>query len=67
LITTSAATPATGRDMRTASRKRRFIRLRSTAPPSARPTVNPIRSPCGADTLVRVPSRVSTVASALGQ
>jgi len=28
LITTSAATPAGGRDMRTASRRRRFMRLR---------------------------------------
>jgi hypothetical protein len=45
LITTSALAPASGRVSRTASRKRRFIRLRSTAPPSPRPTVNPMRSP----------------------
>jgi hypothetical protein len=45
LITTSALAPASGRVNRTASRKRRFIRLRSTAPPSARLTVNPMRSP----------------------
>ena len=45
LITTSAATPASGRDLRTASRKRRFMRLRCTAPPRARPTVNPTRRP----------------------
>jgi hypothetical protein len=49
LITTSAATPQGGEDKRTASRKRRFMRLRCTAPPSARPTVNPTRSPCDAD------------------
>src|ERR1700674_1775116 len=45
LITTSAFTPLAGRVSRTASRKRRFIRLRCTAPPSARPTVNPMGSP----------------------
>jgi hypothetical protein len=45
LMTTSALAPTGGRVSRTASRNRRFIRLRSTAPPSARPTVNPMRSP----------------------
>src|ERR1700693_2252740 len=45
LMTTSAFAPASGRVSRTASRKRRFIRLRCTAPPSARPTVNPLRGP----------------------
>jgi hypothetical protein len=45
LMTTSAATPSDGTAMRTASRKRRFMRLRCTAPPSARPTVNPTRRP----------------------
>src|SRR6266571_4979886 len=45
LMTTSALALAAGRVSRTASRKRRFIRLRCTAPPSARLTVNPIRSP----------------------
>ncbi len=44
-MTTSAAGPATGLVSRTASRKRRFIRLRCTAPPKARPTVNPTRNP----------------------
>ncbi len=48
LITTSTATGAPGRVNRTASRSRRFMRFRSTAPPSTRPTVNPTRSPCGA-------------------
>ena len=43
LMTTSALDPAIGRVSRTASRRRRFIRLRCTAPPSARPTVNPMR------------------------
>jgi hypothetical protein len=45
LMTTSAATPVVGRVMRTASRRRRFMRLRWTAPPRARPTVNPMRRP----------------------
>ena len=36
---------------RTASRKRRFMRLRTTAPPSTLPTVNPTRTPC------RLPAR----------
>ena len=45
LMTTSAFGVARGRVSRTASRKRRFIRLRCTAPPRARPTVNPMRSP----------------------
>lgn len=45
LITTSAAKPDSVRDNRTASRRRRLMRLRCTAPPSARPTVNPMRSP----------------------
>jgi len=58
LITTSAPTPAHERvpARRTASRKRRFMRLRSTAPPKARPTVNPTREPelCGTDTLSAV-------------
>ena len=45
LMTMSALTSAGGRDNRTASRSRRFMRLRSTAPPRARPTVNPTRSP----------------------
>jgi hypothetical protein len=45
LMTTSAATPAGSPHSRTASRKRRFIRLRCTAPPRARPTVNPMRGP----------------------
>lgn len=49
LMTTSAATPAGGRVMRTASRKRRFVRFRWTAPPRARPTVKPMRRPWGAD------------------
>jgi len=44
-ITTSASTFDGGCESRTASRKRRFMRLRSTAPPSARLTVNPTRSP----------------------
>jgi hypothetical protein len=35
LMTTSAFAPASGRVSRTASRKRRFIRLRCTAPPRA--------------------------------
>jgi hypothetical protein len=43
--TTSAFAPAGVSVSRTASRKRRFIRLRCTAPPRARPTVNPIRGP----------------------
>jgi len=51
LITTSAPWPGTGRVRRTASRKRRFMRLRWTAPPSARPTVNPTRRPEVAGTL----------------
>src|ERR1700686_1535712 len=47
LITPSTA-PAlfsTERRSRTASRNRRLIRFRSTAPPSTRPTVNPTRAP----------------------
>ena len=51
LITTSAPGPGRGRVRRTASRKRRFMRLRWTAPPRARPTVNPIRRPGIAGTL----------------
>src|SRR6202050_3695426 len=45
LMTTSAAIAVSGSVMRTASRKRRFMRLRWTAPPRARPTVNPTRRP----------------------
>src|SRR5580765_2228854 len=45
LITTSAFGPGRGRLRRTASRRRRFMRFRCTAPPKARPTVNPTRSP----------------------
>lgn len=43
LMTTSAAILFCGRRRRTASRSRRFMRLRSTAPPNARLTVNPTR------------------------
>jgi len=45
LMTTSTAGLGIGRVKRTDSRKRRFIRLRSTAPPRARLTVNPTRIP----------------------
>ena len=45
LITTSTAGPGDVRLKRTASRNRRFMRFRSTAPPSARPTVKPTRIP----------------------
>jgi hypothetical protein len=45
LITTSTETFGTDSCSRTASRKRRFMRLRSTAPPNARPTVKPMRIP----------------------
>jgi len=45
LITTSASGPGRGRLRRTASRRRRFVRFRCTAPPRTRPTVNPTRSP----------------------
>ena len=48
LITTSALTAEGIRESRTASRSRRFMRFRCTAPPSARPTVNPTRVPEGA-------------------
>src|ERR1700690_709511 len=46
LITTSMepADASAERCSRTASRKRRLIRLRSTAPPSTRPTVKPMRA-----------------------
>src|SRR5580692_8400858 len=47
LITTSTehAPRSTERRNRTASRRRRLIRFRCTAPPSTRPTVNPTRAP----------------------
>src|SRR5581483_6452085 len=45
LITTSTGKFKALRLKRAASRRRRFRRLRWTAPPSARPTVNPIRGP----------------------
>ena len=45
LMTTSAGISVPGRVRRTASRRRRFMRLRWTAPPRARPTVNPTRRP----------------------
>ena len=61
LITTSAATPFGGLDRRTASRKRRFMRLRCTAPPRTRPTVNPMRSPCGAGTPARFFAHISAL------
>jgi len=44
LMTTSTAVFSARRSKRTASRKRRLIRLRSTAPPSNRPTVKPKRT-----------------------
>lgn len=66
LITTSAAAPAGGSVMRTASRRRRFMRLRWTAPPNARPTVNPTRSPCAAGALIFV-SCASAAVSGRGQ
>src|SRR5882762_7214681 len=46
-ITTSIGGALTGRVIRTASRIRRRMRLRSTAPPSARLTVKPMRRPVG--------------------
>jgi len=48
LTTTSTGSETAGQCKRTDSRNRRFMRLRSTAPPSTRPTVNPMRrpSPC---------------------
>lgn len=67
LMTTSAEIPCTGRVMRTASRKRRFMRLRCTAPPSARPTVNPTRSPCGGGVPARVSADIASVVSGLRQ
>lgn len=45
LITTSTANGNSARCCRMASRVLRLIRLRSTAPPSTRPTVVPIRGP----------------------
>jgi len=45
LMTTSASTVTGGRDSRTASRNRRRMRLRCTAPPKARLTVKPTRTP----------------------
>ena len=45
LMTTSTGIPRPGQCKRTASRNRRFMRLRSTAPPSTRPTVNPTQAP----------------------
>jgi hypothetical protein len=45
LMTTSTFNFVGGCERRTASRRRRFIRLRCTAPPRARPTVNPTRRP----------------------
>src|SRR6267378_6386139 len=47
LITTSTAPVpfSTERRSRTASRNRRLIRFRVTAPPSTLPTVNPMRAP----------------------
>lgn len=53
LTTTSTAGITAGQQARTDARSRRFIRLRSTAPPRARLTVKPIRMPaatrrCGA-------------------
>jgi hypothetical protein len=45
LMTTSAPTSPGKPQSRTASRNRRFMRLRCTAPPRARPTVNPMRGP----------------------
>src|SRR5258707_12692622 len=51
LITTSTAPASfsTERRSRTASRSRRLIRFRSTAPPSTRPTVNPTRALCSGE------------------
>jgi hypothetical protein len=45
LITTSTNGGTSGQQLRTDSRKRRFIRFRSTAPPRARLTVKPMRIP----------------------
>ena len=45
LNTTSTGPSQAGGDSRTASRMRRLMRLRSTAPPSTLPTVNPTRGP----------------------
>ena len=42
--TTSTGASTAGHEVRTASRMRRLIRLRSTDPPSTLPTVNPTRS-----------------------
>ena len=42
--TTSTGASTEGHDVRTASRMRRLMRLRSTEPPSILPTVNPTRS-----------------------
>src|SRR5258706_14069509 len=44
LITTSTPPFSTERYSRTASRSRRLIRFRTTAPPSTLPTVNPTRA-----------------------
>lgn len=66
LITTSAARLVGGCDKRTASRRRRFMRLRSTAPPRARLTVKPTRRACGAASRARVPAPHFAPASRAG-
>ena len=45
LMTISHPAPTRSRRGRTASRTRRLIRLRTTAPPRARGQVNPTRTP----------------------
>ena len=57
-LKTTSTGPSHGGECRTASRMRRLMRLRSTAPPSTLPTVNPTRGPLPARRRARAAGKI---------